>query len=1065
MGPGERAVLQAAVARGWVSHQQVEEAQKIAEQLGTAGGVLAILSERYFTPIQREEMRAVWREASGQDATRADAVEPRADEATLAPPVAHDPDFDPRGDTLAPQRTDLGTLSPAPAVFVAEPETPPAVSPSGRYDPHAATILEPAGPAIAPPLPAQDDFRSAQTLLEGPPGADLRSMRTMIDEREKTVEQASRGPEQTEVARRDRAGQTRPDDPRSQAGLSGVDPSLLSRGGGAGPKAPRKLGPERIGKFKVVRELGRGGMGVVYEARDEYLDRPVALKVLLGGLSASDQAVQRFRIEGLAAERLKHENVVQVLELGQDPQEGNWYMAMELIRGVSLKEKLEKGGPLDEATAIRYTMQLARALGFAHQQNVLHRDVKPHNVLLDGQDVPKLTDFGLAKLVGDHQHSLTATGPSVMGTPGFMPPEQAGASNEAPDQRADVYSLGATLFYMLTGRAPFQDDSVARVLMAVVKSPPPLPSTLRPGLSHDLETIVLKCLEKKPDDRYPDMAALEEDLQRFIDARQIVARRPGPLVRLSRWVAANQVSAIGLSLAALLCSGLLAREILREPPAPPIVPGNGNGKGLAIPTSGAVSQPPSSAAIVATWAWVGPPWDGAEPWRDKVYPTLTPRAPEPETVVGDRNVPVRVEAQDDSGTVEVTLDDQPLDLSKSPDDPPGTFVGFWRLEARDGEHTATVAAVDTSGNRTEAQLRVRLDLVNPTVKVLQPTEEEVTTARTAVQVAASEPVRLEADWGVSKVRWDEYREEHRFEVPLDVDQEVELRVTVRDRAGRKGEVIRRLKRIEHPWLRGDGRWLPSPPQREAASAGRPAMVVVPELELRLVLLPKGSYRRNGGTATITKERYIGATEVTNIQFAAFDPSHTSGAEGLDGAHQPAVKVTWARAMAFCEWLGQRRPELEVNGKRLRLSYRLPTEAEWELAARGLTDEQWWLLPLGSGKREDYIHELPRPGAGKPDARATLPVGKKRPNPLGLYDILGNVDEWCLDGFAESLPTGDDPWQKEYGPRAVDKGKRPIRGGSYLDGLEACSPSRRNAWDEAKGDRGIGFRVLAEIVGE
>jgi formylglycine-generating enzyme required for sulfatase activity len=1006
MEPAEEAVLKAALTRGFVSAAQVDEARRIADKGGATGGVLTVLTERHLTPQQREELRRLWLEVTGQEATRAE--------------------FDPGGATLHPSRDGAG--------FDANEATLLQPGPPQPFDASAVTVIE--SSATTPPsVPASYDLRSANTLVDE--GA--------VDPHEDSIDGVATlhpgrgGPEQTEVAGRP------PPRPRSPTArdLSGVEHSLRSQPG-APRTAPSKVGPERVGKFKVVRELGRGGMGVVYEARDEYLARPVALKVLLGGLSAGDMAVQRFKVEGLAAERLKHPNVVQVIEMGQDPEQGNWYMAMELIQGVSLKEKIDKGGPLDELTAIDYTMQLADALSFAHEQNVLHRDVKPPNVLLDQHGVPKLTDFGLAKLVGEHQHSVTAPGPSLMGTPGFMPPEQAGISNEAPDRRSDVYSLGATLFFMVTGRAPFHSDSVARTLMLVVDEPPPLPSSLRPGLSHDLETIILKCLEKKPADRYQDMTALRDDLQRFLDARQIVATRPGPLVRLGRWVGANRASAVGLSLGVLMCAVLVARELTREPPRPPApdvaLNGHSNGQGThSIAPETSAEKTPATVAFVDTAS------------LDRRSPVLRPLEPATGQAVATPSVLVKVEAHDESGEVRVVLgDDQEL----YPDDelgaPENVYRINWKLDpAREGQQRTTIAAIDTSGNRSEVVLLVVYDKTPPIAVVEQdPPGAEVTAERVRLALHGSEPFRLSAEWSGNLGGDQTLRPEHSLELRLPLDKAVDVAIKVVDEAGNETELHHRVRRVEHPWLRGDERWSPSPAQRAAASERLPVSITN-ELEMRFVLLPPGELQRPHGTVKVTRPAYLGATEVTNEQLRRFAGDHHSGA-GLDDALQPAVNVSWEQAEAFCAWLTTEHPRLGP----LTVRYRLPTEAEWEVAAVAFTPDEWWL------PREQHVWSKD----SAPPA-STARIASLAPNPLGLFDVLGNVDEWCRDCFAETPPEElEDPFRSAFVDR--HQGKRVARGGSWLDPASACSPAwtaARRGFAQGKGDKGVGLRVLAEVA--
>jgi len=350
----------------------------------------------------------------------------------------------------------------------------------------------------------------------------------------------------------------------STAGTVGMD-RTVAQGPPTGDLAtpPRADGkgkgpPKRIGNYDITRELGRGGMGVVYEARHVTLDRRVALKVLLAGPDATGEDVLRFQVEAKAAARLDHPNVVRVHEQGQDA-EGHWFMAMDLVEGESLVARLEREGALDPREAASVVRDVARAVAYAHGQSVLHRDLKPHNVLLDRSGTPKLTDFGLAKLVGDQRgKSITRTGSGILGSPAYMSPEQAGDDAKRVDVRCDVYGLGATLYHAITGKMPFDGDTLARVVVAVLQKPPVPPSKVNRKVPKDLETICLKCLEKEPKHRYQSAGDLVSDLDRFLEDQAIAARPPSSIVRGGRWAARNpRAVAAGATLLLLLVAGVV----------------------------------------------------------------------------------------------------------------------------------------------------------------------------------------------------------------------------------------------------------------------------------------------------------------------------------------------------------------------------------------------------------------------------------------------------------------------------------------------------------------------------
>ncbi len=337
---------------------------------------------------------------------------------------------------------------------------------------------------------------------------------------------------------------------REHAPTDSARPTTPARAAGPGGAPVRGDWPDR---YEVLGEIGRGGMGVVYKARDRTLNRWVALKTLRGGDGAGPQELQRFRVEAEAAARLQHPNIVQIYEVGDH--DGLPFLALEYVEGCSLEEHLGgKPQPAREAAALAEV--LARAVHHAHQRGIVHRDLKPGNVLLDeahglqpaGFGAPKIADFGLAKLLGDGP-GHTRTG-AVLGTPAYMAPEQAAGRNDV-GPAADVYALGAVLYEALTGRPPFQAPTSLETLEQVRSRDPVPPSRLQPGVPRDLETVCLKCLEKEPGKRYASALGLADDLRRWLDGRSVTARPVGSAGRLARWCRRRPLLA-GLTAALLL---------------------------------------------------------------------------------------------------------------------------------------------------------------------------------------------------------------------------------------------------------------------------------------------------------------------------------------------------------------------------------------------------------------------------------------------------------------------------------------------------------------------------------
>ena len=277
--------------------------------------------------------------------------------------------------------------------------------------------------------------------------------------------------------------------------------------------------PLRIGDYELLEEIGRGGMGVVYRALHLPLAREVAIKMISPERLISPEERRRFFVEAESTARLSHPNIVPVYEVGE--LEGRPYFSMQFVRGQTLMQRIAHG-PMPQRRAAQILAPVCRAIAYAHAQGIIHRDIKPSNILLDLDGRPKLTDFGLAKLMNSESDALTRTG-AIVGTPTYMSPEQATGQESRIGPASDVYSIGSVLYHALTGRPPLVANSPIELAMKIVEQEPPAPRLLEPRLDRDLEMIVVRCLQKPPDLRYKSADELADDLEAFLRDEPISA--------------------------------------------------------------------------------------------------------------------------------------------------------------------------------------------------------------------------------------------------------------------------------------------------------------------------------------------------------------------------------------------------------------------------------------------------------------------------------------------------------------------------------------------------------------
>jgi predicted Ser/Thr protein kinase len=422
----------------------------------------------------------------------------------------------------------------------------------------------PVGPKLAPPEEQPPRDESAPPDNSAPPD------KSAPPDTAKPAPAATRAPATENIPAPDPEAKPEPSDStRAQASVpEDGDTSPPTATSGRQSRRSRRSGRseqadivpelENAGPYKVIGEVARGGMGVVYKARDRHLRRDVAIKVLRGA-GADAEEVARFRREAEASARLQHSNIVPIHAVGEVLRRP--FFVMDFIEGRVLQDMV-RAGELSPRTALEIAEQTAEALHYAHQQGVIHRDLKPANIIIDRFGRPQVMDFGLAKQIDDDV-GLTKAG-TTMGTPAYMPPEQAAGDLAEMDEQSDVYSLGALLYEMLTGKPPFSGTSTMNILMKVLEEEPPLPRSINPRIHRDVETICLKAMDKEKARRYVTAHDFAEDIRRFRAGEAISASPAGFIRRARRAIARNAALAVAALVFVLLSAGGIGYTLYRE---------------------------------------------------------------------------------------------------------------------------------------------------------------------------------------------------------------------------------------------------------------------------------------------------------------------------------------------------------------------------------------------------------------------------------------------------------------------------------------------------------------------
>jgi formylglycine-generating enzyme required for sulfatase activity/serine/threonine protein kinase len=776
---------------------------------------------------------------------------------------------------------------------------------------------------------------------------------------------------------------------------------------GPGSPADAAVPPElsASGKYQVLGKLGEGGMGAVYKAKHTFLGDLVAIKVLNAEALGNPEARMRFLREMQAAGQLKHPNIVRALDAEQI---GNLLvLVMEHVPGITLDRLVAQRGPLPVDFACRCIVQAAQGLQHAHEKGMVHRDIKPGNLMVapQGQEV-KLLDFGLARGPREKNRTDQTQMQAFMGTPDFVAPEQASDARSA-DIRADIYSLGCTLYFLLAGRPPFQESTPLALLLAHHQKPPQPLTELRPDMPPMLWAVIAQMLAKTPGERYQTPAEVIRALQPFATGA--------------------------------------ARAF--APPPPPPVP---------VPPRAAPAMRPTPPPWMPPAPASSPPT--ASPLHAAETPDDEPESPRP---------PREGAASRRRGQPERTI-------------PPWLFYSG-------AAAAGLVTALLIGGGMMLAMGALSPDKKKPAAKKTvpwkpdmskQPGYLEANPPRPPDPRPAPPPPQKKAP--AAGERADEGKERAPIYVPAPQEKADDKKGKAPPAPMPQPEVG--VKPPEKP--PAPPPTPPPPPKEVVVKAPRPKKIDVTKepkslansIGMKLALVPKGEFTMGSPKdqtdrgedevehdVEISEPFYMGIHEVTQVQFDKVmgkNPSAFSrlgegkkDVAGEDTSDFPVESVTWQEAAEFCKKLS----ELPAEKKAGRV-YRLPTEAEWEYACRGGDTSG---APFSSGSTLTTLEANFKGAAGEFYLRRTSKVGQAKPNGFGLYDMHGNVWEWCNDWYIKDYQKGP----KKDPPGPVGGSMKVTRGGGWNSIARYCrSASRRPLAPATRYDH-VGFRIVCTLVEE
>ncbi|MBI1913281.1 MAG: SUMF1/EgtB/PvdO family nonheme iron enzyme [Planctomycetes bacterium] len=788
--------------------------------------------------------------------------------------------------------------------------------------------------------------------------------------------------------------------------------------------------PEQFGRYRILRKLGGGGMGTVYLAEDTELSRKVALKV--PHFTTDDTvATSRFKREARIAAGIDHPNLCPVYDVGEVG--GTLYLTMPYIEGKQLSRWLKEEIVWQPEAAALLVRKLALALGVMHERGVMHRDLKPSNVLVGPGGEPVLVDFGLARSFDGKTQTLTDTG-ERLGTPAYMSPEQVLGDSKKIGPATDIYSLGMILFELVTGKLPFTGPPMAMYGQILHAKLPP-PSELRPGLDGQIDALCLKALAKNAEDRFSSMGAFAEALAVYAERVPAPAAVPADASRTAPATATEANEPELIEDVRIVCSK--CKRQLHVPP-------EYRGKRMKCPRCG---MSLGTAPVPAP-----PPAVPAAPPLDPL--SRVPRPAEPETAANSsvntattppwRSRVLRKPAPLlAAGAGALLLVVGLILLLGGPGPPPQEEGDDGKIPKQEKELTLELRTEQplyqlTAGQPAKVRVRVkRGQVVGPIALKLDSPPRGIRGPTGVIDIGKDDgELEIETEQGAGP-----------FGGPVTI---------VATAAAAQGKTTVHLS-VDPVVL---------PPTQENA------------LGMNFVLVRRDKFRM--GSPTTEPERgndetphevqilcsyYLGVHEVTQDQYQQVmgkNPSRFTQPNG-GGPNHPVENVSYADAVEFCRKLSEQPQERQA-----RRSYRLPTEAEWEFACRlggppgGMTLATHYGNSLSAGEA-NFDGDFPYNGGDKiPRVGATTPIGKYRASNLGLFDMHGNVWEWCNDWYQDDYytkgpmidPQGPDPTKTDPPPTS-----RVVRGGAWDAPGDRCRSAYRTARDPNRGFDNVGFRVV------